>query len=54
MRGSYGRRRKQRIADRIRITGFAKLYQMLRTLQAEIEDTLPDFEDQMELLMRVF
>ena len=44
------RRRKQRIADRQRMTGFARLYQALRSLQSEVEDTMPDFEEQMDIL----
>ena len=42
--------RIQKIADRQRVNGFARLYQMLRNLQHEIEDTMPDFEEQMDLL----
>ena len=45
--------RKQKIEDRQRPTGFARLYQMLRTLQAEIEDAMPDFEEQMVILTYV-
>ena len=43
-------RRKQKIADRQRVNGFARLYQALRTLQAEIEEMMPDFEEQMDIL----
>jgi hypothetical protein len=43
-------RRKQKMADRQRVTTFAKLYQMLRKLQSEIEDVMPEFEEQMEML----
>jgi hypothetical protein len=32
------------------VTTFAKLYQMLRKLQSEIEDVMPEFEEQMEEL----
>ncbi|GFZ47917.1 hypothetical protein JCM24511_05664 [Saitozyma sp. JCM 24511] len=42
--------RKQKMADRQRVTTFAKLYQMLRKLQSEIEDVMPEFEEQMEEL----
>lgn len=42
--------RKQKMADRTRVTGFARLYQALKTLQAEIDDMMPDFEEQMEIL----
>jgi hypothetical protein len=40
-------RRKQKMQDRQRVGLFARLYQALRSLQGEIEDTLPDFEEQM-------
>jgi len=43
-------RRKQKIQDRQRVTGFARLYQMLRGLQAEIEEVLPEFEEQLDYL----
>lgn len=44
------RRRKQKMADRQRVTSFAKLYALLHQLQAEIEDAMPEFEDAMEIL----
>ncbi|GMK54686.1 hypothetical protein CspeluHIS016_0112720 [Cutaneotrichosporon spelunceum] len=42
--------RKQKIADRTRITPFARLYAALRTLQAEITDLLPSFEEDLAAL----
>lgn len=51
---THDRRRKQKMADRQRPTGFARLYQLLRGLQAEIEETMPEFEDEMQELMCVF
>ncbi|WVF69598.1 hypothetical protein IAT40_004376 [Kwoniella sp. CBS 6097] len=39
--------RKQKMADRQRVNGFARLYQALRTLQSEIEDLMPEYEDQL-------
>ncbi|WVQ98252.1 hypothetical protein IAU59_005375 [Kwoniella sp. CBS 9459] len=39
--------RKQKMADRQRVTGFARLYQALRSLQSEIEDLMPEYEDQL-------
>ncbi|KAK8847582.1 hypothetical protein IAR55_005441 [Kwoniella newhampshirensis] len=39
--------RKQKIQDQQRVTGFARLYQAMRTLQSEIEDLIPDYEDQL-------
>ncbi|KAK4688849.1 rabenosyn-5, partial [Tremellales sp. Uapishka_1] len=39
--------RKQKISDRHRVTPFARLYTALRSLQSEIEEVLPDFEEQM-------
>lgn len=44
-------RRKQKMQDRQRVTGFARLYQALRTLQAEIEDLAADFEEQLSELV---
>lgn len=41
-------RRKHKILDRQRTTGFARLYQALRAIQHEIEELTPEFEDQME------
>ncbi|OXB35048.1 hypothetical protein J007_05288 [Cryptococcus neoformans] len=43
--------RKQKMQDRQRVTGFARLYQALRTLQAEIEDLAADFEEQLSELV---
>ncbi|WRT64590.1 uncharacterized protein IL334_001522 [Kwoniella shivajii] len=39
--------RKQKMQDRQRVTGFAKLYSALRTLQSDIEELMPEFEDQL-------
>ncbi|WWC86709.1 uncharacterized protein L201_001586 [Kwoniella dendrophila CBS 6074] len=39
--------RKQKMQDRQRVTGFAKLYSALRSLQGEIEELMPEFEDQL-------
>ncbi|WWD21672.1 hypothetical protein CI109_106158 [Kwoniella shandongensis] len=39
--------RKQKMQDRQRVTGFARLYQAMRDLQSEIEDLIPDYEDQL-------
>ncbi|OCF45785.1 hypothetical protein I317_00273 [Kwoniella heveanensis CBS 569] len=39
--------RKQKMADRQRINGFARLYQALRMLQSEIEELMPEYEDQL-------
>jgi rabenosyn-5 len=47
-------RRKQKIADRQRVTGFARLYGTIRTIQGEIESQMSDFEEQMEDLLYVF
>ena len=44
-------RRKQKMADRKRVTGFQRLYQALRSLQGEIEELMPDFEEQMDILV---
>jgi rabenosyn-5 len=46
-------RRKQKIADRQRVSGFARLYGALRTIQHEIEAIMGEFEDQMEDLVYV-
>jgi rabenosyn-5 len=46
-------RRKQKIADRQRVTGFARLYGTIRTIQGEIESQMSDFEEQMEDLLYV-
>ncbi|WVR04794.1 hypothetical protein IAU60_001806 [Kwoniella sp. DSM 27419] len=39
--------RKQKMQDRQRVNGFARLYQALRSLQAEIEELMPEYEDQL-------
>ncbi|KLT44172.1 hypothetical protein CC85DRAFT_283693 [Cutaneotrichosporon oleaginosum] len=44
--------RKQKIADRTRITPFARLYAALRSLQAEIAGLLPSFEEDVAALQR--
>jgi hypothetical protein len=46
-------RRKQKMADRERPTGFGRLYQTIRLLQRTVEDVMPEFEEQMELLVFV-
>ncbi|ORX34061.1 FYVE zinc finger-domain-containing protein [Kockovaella imperatae] len=42
--------RKQRIADRERVSGFSRVYKALRSLQSDIEDLIPDFEEHMGIL----
>ncbi|WWD00801.1 hypothetical protein V866_007737 [Kwoniella sp. B9012] len=37
--------RKQKMQDRQRVTGFARLYSALRSLQSNIEELMPEFED---------
>ncbi|WVW78231.1 hypothetical protein I302_100184 [Kwoniella bestiolae CBS 10118] len=37
--------RKQKMQDRQRVTGFARLYSALRGLQGNIEELMPEFED---------
>ncbi|RXK40873.1 hypothetical protein M231_01721 [Tremella mesenterica] len=37
--------RKQKMTDRQKVSGFARLYGILRSLQAEIESLMPDYED---------
>jgi hypothetical protein len=44
-------RRKQKIADRSRVSGFARLYGALRTIQHEIEAQMSECEEQMEDLV---
>lgn len=39
--------------DRQQVTGFARLYAALRSLQAEIEEVMVDFEGQMDILAYV-
>ena len=39
--------------DRKRVTAYERLYQALRGLQAEIEEVLPDFEEQLDCLTSV-
>ena len=51
--GKLTGRRKQKIADRQRVTGFARLYGTIRTIQREIESQMSDFEEQMEELLYV-
>ena len=46
-------RRKQKMADRSRVGGYARLYHMLRNLQAEIENLMPDYEDALSELSYV-
>jgi hypothetical protein len=46
-------RRKQKIADRSRVNGFARLYGTIRTIQHEIESQMSDFEELMEELVYV-
>lgn len=43
-------RRKQKMQDRQRVSGFAKLYAALTSLQAEIEEVMLDFEGHMDIL----
>jgi hypothetical protein len=43
-------RRKQKMQDRQRVSGFARLYAALRTMQAEIEEVMLEFEGHMDLL----
>ena len=35
------------------MNGFARLYQAIRSIQHEIEDLMPEFEEQMESLLYV-
>nr|XP_018265268.1 uncharacterized protein I303_01628 [Kwoniella dejecticola CBS 10117]OBR87426.1 hypothetical protein I303_01628 [Kwoniella dejecticola CBS 10117] len=39
--------RKQKMQDRQRVTGFTRLYTALRGLQGDIEELMPEFEDQL-------
>ncbi|WWC68141.1 uncharacterized protein I206_102064 [Kwoniella pini CBS 10737] len=39
--------RKQKMQDRQRVTGFARLYSALRGLQGDIEELMPEFENQL-------
>ena len=43
--------RKQKMADRQRVNGFARLYTAIRSIQHEVEDLMPEFEEQMESLL---
>lgn len=39
--------RKQKIGDMSRVSGFSRLYDVLKEVEREIQDVLPDFQDAM-------
>lgn len=45
--------RKQKMQDRQRVSGFARLYAALRGLQVDIEEAMGEFEAQMDILTSV-